>query len=67
MKCILKAGFAVETDQELGTFFLTDYMVRHFERIIIKVRAFGGIRRCARHGPYKRLLYLAQNNDQPSC
>ena len=31
-----KAEFDIEMETELGTFFLTDYMVRHFERIVMK-------------------------------
>ena len=30
------AEFEGEMERELGTFFLTDYMVRHFERIIMQ-------------------------------
>jgi len=60
-----KAGFAAEMDRELGTFFLTDYMVRHFERIIMKgmgLRRHPALREIY-FGQYKRLLYLAQTND----
>ena len=60
-----KAGFAAEMDQELGTFFLTEYMVRHFERIIMKgmgLRRHPALREIY-FGQYKRLLYLAQTDD----
>ena len=30
------AAFEDEMERELGTFFLTDYMVRHFERIVMQ-------------------------------
>ena len=60
-----KAGFAAEMDHEVGTFFVTDYMVRHFERIIMKglgLRRHPALREMY-FGHYKRLLYLAQTND----
>ena len=31
-----KVEFDAEMEAELGTFFVTDYMVRHFERIVMK-------------------------------
>ena len=57
-----KAEFDVEMETALGTFFLTDYMVRHFERIVMKGM---GIRqhpelRDMYFGRYTRLLYIAQ-------
>ena len=57
-----KAEFDVEMQTALGTFFLTDYMVRHFERIVMKGM---GIRqhpelRDMYFGHYTRLLYIAQ-------
>jgi len=51
--------------EELGTFFLTDYMVRHFNRLIIA--GLGLDRhpelRDAYFGHYRRLVYLAQTED----
>lgn len=52
-------------EEELGTFFLTDYLVRHFETLIIK--GFG----LDRHpglmemffGNYKRLTFISQTED----
>jgi Protein of unknown function (DUF1638) len=52
-------------EQELGTFFLTDFLARHFEALVIKGLAID------RHpelkamyfGHYKRLIYLAQSHD----
>lgn len=34
--CMGEADFDAATDQELGAFFLTDYMARHFEWIVMK-------------------------------
>ena len=58
--------FAAEHDAEIGTFYLTDYLVRHFDRLIIKGLGLD------RHpqllpvyfGHYTRLLYLAQLPDE---
>jgi hypothetical protein len=54
--------FAALTDAEPGTFYLTDFLLRHFERLVI--RGLG----IDRHpellpvyfGNYRRLVYLAQ-------
>jgi hypothetical protein len=54
--------FAALADEEPGTFYLTDFLLRHFERLVI--RALG----IDRHpellpiyfGNYRRLVYLAQ-------
>ena len=52
-------------DEELGSFFLTDYLVRHFDRLIIQglgldryPQLLGDI-----FGHYKRVVYLAQMPD----
>lgn len=60
-----EADFDAAMDQELGTFFLTDYMVRHFERIVMKGM---GLRdhphlRDIYFAHYKRVLYIAQTDD----
>jgi hypothetical protein len=58
--------FASLQDQEPGTFYLTDFLVRHFERLVW----FGlGLDRwpCLRDayfGNYKRLVYLSQIETQ---
>jgi len=57
--------FDDEMERELGTFFLTDYMVRHFERIIMQGM---GLRRHPQlrdlyFGNYSRVLYIAQTED----
>ena len=56
------AAFAALADAEPGTFYLTDFLLRHFERLVI--RGLG----IDRHpellpvyfGNYRRLVYLAQ-------
>jgi hypothetical protein len=60
-----RAAFAELHDREPGTFYLTDYLVRNFERLV--VRGLG----LDRHpellpiyfGNYRRLVYLAQADD----
>ena len=61
-----KSQFDDEMEAELGTFFVTDYMVRHFERIVMKGM---GLRRHPElrdmyFGHYTRFLYLAQIKDE---
>lgn len=53
-------------EQEIGTFFLTDFLARHFEALVIKGLGID------KHpelmpmyfGHYKRLVYLAQSQDE---
>jgi hypothetical protein len=60
-----RAAFAALADEEPGTFYLTDFLARNFERLVI--RGLG----LDRHpellpiyfGNYTRLLYLAQTDD----
>lgn len=60
-----KAAFDRMMDEELGSFFLTDYLCRHFDRLIWK--GFGLDRRpdmkdmVFEH--YKKLVFLAQLED----
>jgi len=59
------AEFDAAMAQELGTFFLTDYMVRHFERIVMKgmgLRAHPHLRDMY-FAHYRRVLYIAQTDD----
>jgi hypothetical protein len=57
-----KALFGQYEEEEIGTFYLTDFLLRHFDRFIIKGLGID------KHpelmplyfGNYKRLLYLAQ-------
>jgi hypothetical protein len=59
------AAFAAITDEELGTFFLTDFLARNFDRLVITGLGLD------RHpellatyfGNYTRLVYLAQTDD----
>ncbi len=57
--------FAALADREPGTFFLTDYLVRHFDRLVIKGL---GLDRYPQllgdyFGNYRLLVYLAQTDD----
>ena len=59
-----KAEFDAEMKMALGTFFLTDYMVRHFERIVMKgmgIRQHPELRNMY-FGHYTRVLYIAQTD-----
>ena len=59
-------AFAALAETEPGTFYLTDFLARHFERLVI--RGLG----LDRHpelaplyfGHYRRLVYLAQTDDE---
>ena len=57
------AAFAELADAEPGTFYLTDFLLRHFDRLVI--RALGIDRHPellpAYFGNYRRLVYLAQS------
>jgi hypothetical protein len=62
-----KPEFDAEMETALGTFFLTDYMVRHFERIVMKGM---GLRqhpqlRDMYFAHYTRVLYIAQTESEP--
>ena len=59
------SAFAQLHAEELGTFFLTDYLVKHFDRLVVKAfwldthpellpQVFAN---------YRRLVYLAQSDD----
>ena len=56
---------AALSEQEPGTFYLTDFLVRHFDRLLIEDLGI------ARHpelahlyfGQYRRLVYLSQRDD----
>ena len=59
------ASYAALQDQELGTFYLTDFLARQFETLII---AGLGLDRHPEllpdyFGNYRRLVYLAQTDD----
>jgi hypothetical protein len=57
--------FTTLAEEELGTFYLTDFLVRHFDRL---VRQGLGLDRHPElmpvyFGNYRRLVYLAQTDD----
>jgi hypothetical protein len=57
--------FEAMHEAEIGTFYLTDYLVRHFDRLIITglgLDRFPELRD-AYFGHYTRVMYLAQTND----
>jgi hypothetical protein len=60
-----RAAFAQITDDDPATFFLTDFLVRNFERLVI--RGLGIDRHpellATYFGNYRRLVYLAQTSD----
>jgi hypothetical protein len=57
------SAFAALAEAEPGTFYLTDFLLRHFDRLVI--RALGIDRhpelQQAYFGNYRRLVYLAQS------
>jgi hypothetical protein len=61
------AEFAAMMDTDPATFFLTDYLARHFDRLVIK--GLGLDRHPELHADYfrnyRRVVYLAQS-DEPS-
>ena len=60
-----ESEFAVLAEAEPGTFYLTDFLLRHFERLVI--RGLGLDRHpelfTVYFGNYRRLVYLAQASD----
>jgi hypothetical protein len=58
-------AFAAEHEAEIGTFYLTDYLVRHFDRLIVKGLGLDRYPqlRDAYFGHYTRVLHLAQDDD----
>ena len=52
-------------DEEIGSFFLTDYLVRHFDRLIIHGLGLDRYPQLMKDifGHYKRVVYLAQIPD----
>jgi len=57
--------FAALAEREPGTFFLTDYLVRHFDRLIIKGLGLDRFPQLLGDyfGNYRLLVYLAQVDD----
>ncbi len=60
-----KQQFAQFQENEIGTYYLTDFLVRHFERLVI--RGMGLDKKPELEpmmfGSYKKLLYIAQTED----
>ncbi|MCK5623215.1 MAG: DUF1638 domain-containing protein, partial [Alphaproteobacteria bacterium] len=52
-------------EEELGSFYLTDYLARHFDTLIIKGMGLDRFPELmeAYFGNYRRLVYLAQTED----
>ena len=58
--------FAALTDADPGVFFLTDYLVRHFDRLIIQGLGLDRFPQLldTYFGNYNRVVYLAQVTDE---
>ena len=61
-----KDRFAMLAEQEPGTFYLTDFLARHFKRFVIRPLKLDQHPelRDAYFGNYKRLVYLSQTVDE---
>ena len=59
------AAFAAIAEAEPGSFYLTDFLVRHFERLVIRELGIERHPELAQQyfGNYRRLVYLAQHAD----
>ena len=59
------AAFAAIAEAEPGSFYLTDFLVRHFERLVIRELGIERHPELAQQyfGNYRRLVYLAQHED----
>ena len=60
-----EAAFDALVEEELGTFFLTDFLARHFETLVYEglgLDRFPELRDTY-FGAYKKLVYLAQTDD----
>jgi hypothetical protein len=58
-------AFSALAEAELGTFYLTDFLARHFQRVIVKglgIDRFPELKE-QYFAHYKKLVYLAQLND----
>ena len=56
------AAFADMAEQELGTFYLTDFLLRHFDRLVIRGLGIDRHPQLLQEyfGHYRKLVYLAQ-------
>jgi hypothetical protein len=59
------AAFAALQEAELGTFYLTDFLVRHFERLVIEGLGLDRYPQLEAEyfRNYRKLVYLAQTDD----
>jgi hypothetical protein len=59
-------AFETIHDDEPGTFYLTDYLVRHFDRLMIRGLGLDRYPQLLKDyfGNYKRVVYLAQCDDE---
>ena len=60
-----EAAFEALVEEELGTFFLTDFLARHFETLVYEglgLDRFPELRDTY-FGAYRKLVYLAQTDD----
>lgn len=59
-------NFMELADAEPGSFYLTDFLVRHFDRLVIKGLAMDQLPHLipVYFGNYKRLVYLAQTDSE---
>jgi len=60
------SDFQAMSEAEAGTFYLTDFLVRHFDRLVRKGLGLDKHPELkdAYFGNYRRVLYLAQSDDQ---
>jgi hypothetical protein len=60
------AAFAAISEAEAGTFYLTDYLARHFDRLILRDLGIDEHPELLPlyFGNYSRLVYLAQRRDE---
>ncbi|WP_420410232.1 DUF1638 domain-containing protein [Hoeflea sp.] len=58
-------AFAAEADEMMTTFFITDFLARHFEAFLVKPLGLDRFPelRSTYFGHYERALYLAQTDD----
>lgn len=64
-----QSDFADLAEEELGTFYLTDYLVRQFDALIMDGMGLNKYpeMRNLMFGNYKRVVYLAQTDDPMLC
>ena len=61
--------FAQLSEDEPGTFYLTDFLARHFDRFVIEPLKLDTHPELLEmfFGNYRRLVYLSQTNDESLC